>query len=309
MKRVFIAGHRGLVGSALVRAIDTRDGIEWFGDGRENLDLTDRQKVFRYIKANKPDAVIVAAARVGGIGANSTFPVEFLSENLQIMTNLLDACHQENIERVLYLGSSCIYPRLAKQPIREEELLTGELEPTNEAYALAKISGLKLVQAYRKQYGRHWISAMPTNLYGPEDNFDAETSHVLPALIARFHKANEQDVRTVEAWGTGAPRREFLHVDDLASACLFLLESYDGDLPLNVGFGDDVSIKELTELVAEIVGYEGAIGWDTTKPDGTPRKLLDSSRLRSLGWKPSISLHEGIKSTYQWYVTNSTAGH
>ena len=309
MKRVFIAGHRGLVGSALVRAIDTRDGIEWFGDGRENLDLTDRQKVFRYIKANKPDAVIVAAARVGGIGANSTFPVEFLSENLQIMTNLLDACHQENIERVLYLGSSCIYPRLAKQPIREEELLTGELEPTNEAYALAKISGLKLVQAYRKQYGRHWISAMPTNLYGPEDNFDAETSHVLPALIARFHKANEQDVRTVEAWGTGAPRREFLHVDDLASACLFLLESYDGDLPLNVGFGDDVSIKELTELVAEIVGYEGAIGWDTTKPDGTPRKLLDSSRLRSLGWKPSISLHEGINSTYQWYVTNSTAGH
>ena len=309
MKRVFIAGHRGLVGSALVRAIDTRDGIEWFGDGRENLDLTDRQKVFRYIKAKKPDAVIVAAARVGGIGANSTFPVEFLSENLQIMTNLLDACHQENIERVLYLGSSCIYPRLAKQPIREEELLTGELEPTNEAYALAKISGLKLVQAYRKQYGRHWISAMPTNLYGPEDNFDAETSHVLPALIARFHKAKQQDVRTVEAWGTGAPRREFLHVDDLASACLFLLESYDGDLPLNVGFGDDVSIKELTELVAEIVGYEGAIGWDTTKPDGTPRKLLDSSRLRSLGWKPSISLHEGINSTYQWYVTNSTAGH
>jgi len=308
MKRVFIAGHRGLVGSALVRAIDTRDGIEWFGDGRENLDLTDRQKVFRYIKANKPDAVIVAAARVGGIGANSTFPVEFLSENLQIMTNLLDACHQENIERVLYLGSSCIYPRLAKQPIREEELLTGELEPTNEAYALAKISGLKLVQAYRKQYGRHWISAMPTNLYGPEDNFDAETSHVLPALIARFHKAQQQDVRTVEAWGTGAPRREFLHVDDLASACLFLLESYDGDLPLNVGFGDDVSIKELTELVAEIVGYEGAIGWDTTKPDGTPRKLLDSSRLRSLGWKPRISLREGIKSTYQWYVTNSTAG-
>ncbi len=308
MKRVFIAGHRGLVGSALVRAIDTRDGIEWFGDGRENLDLTDRQKVFRYIKANKPDAVIVAAARVGGIGANSTFPVEFLSENLQIMTNLLDACHQENIERVLYLGSSCIYPRLAKQPIREEELLTGELEPTNEAYALAKISGLKLVQAYRKQYGRHWISAMPTNLYGPEDNFDADTSHVLPALIARFHKAQQQDVRTVEAWGTGAPRREFLHVDDLASACLFLLESYDGDLPLNVGFGDDVSIKELTELVAEIVGYEGAIGWDTTKPDGTPRKLLDSSRLRSLGWKPRISLREGIKSTYQWYVTNSTAG-
>ncbi len=309
MKRVFIAGHRGLVGSALVRAIDARDGIEWFGDGRENLDLTDRQKVFRYIKANKPDAVIVAAARVGGIGANSTFPVEFLSENLQIMTNLLDACHQENIERVLYLGSSCIYPRLAKQPIREEELLTGELEPTNEAYALAKISGLKLVQAYRKQYGHRWISAMPTNLYGPEDNFDAETSHVLPALIARFHGAKQQNIRTVEAWGTGAPRREFLHVDDLADACLFLLESYDGDFPLNVGFGDDVSIKELTELVAEIVSYEGAIGWDTTKPDGTPRKLLDSSRLRSLGWKPSITLREGIKSTYRWYLTHSSAGH
>lgn len=308
MKKVFVAGHRGLVGSALVRAIGGREGLGWIGEGREGLNLLNREDVFRYINTQKPDAVIVAAAKVGGIGANNAFPVEFLSENLQIMTNLLDACHQANIERVVYLGSSCIYPRMANQPIREEELLTGELEPTNEAYALAKISGLKLVQAYRKQYGRNWISVMPTNLYGPEDNFDAETSHVLPALVARFHAAKEAELSTVQVWGTGTPRREFLHVDDLADACLFLLENYNGDIPLNIGFGEDVSIRELTELVAEVVGYKGAIGWDTTKPDGTPRKWLDSSRLREQGWKPKISLREGLESTYKWYTSNLDAG-
>lgn len=308
MKKVFVAGHRGLVGSALVRAIGGREGLGWIGEGREGLNLLKREDVFRYINTQKPDAVIVAAAKVGGIGANNAFPVEFLSENLQIMTNLLDACHQANIERVVYLGSSCIYPRMANQPIREEELLTGELEPTNEAYALAKISGLKLVQAYRKQYGRNWISVMPTNLYGPEDNFDAETSHVLPALVARFHAAKEAELSTVQVWGTGTPRREFLHVDDLADACLFLLEKYNGDIPLNIGFGEDVSIRELTELVAEVVGYKGAIGWDTTKPDGTPRKWLDSSRLREQGWKPKISLREGLESTYKWYTSNLDAG-
>jgi len=308
MKKVFVAGHRGLVGSALVRAIGEREGLGWIGEGRESLNLLNREDVFRYVNTQKPNAVIVAAAKVGGIGANNAFPVEFLSENLQLMTNILDACHQSDIERVVYLGSSCIYPRIANQPIREEELLTGELEPTNEAYALAKISGLKLVQAYRKQYGRNWISVMPTNLYGPEDNFDAETSHVLPALIARFHAAKEAELSTVQVWGTGTPRREFLHVDDLADACLFLLENYNGDIPLNIGFGEDVSIRELTELVAEVVGYKGAIGWDTTKPDGTPRKWLDSSRLREQGWKPKISLHEGLESTYKWYTSNLDAG-
>ena len=308
MKKVFVAGHRGLVGSALVRAIGGREGLGWIGEGREGLNLLNREDVFRYINTQKPDAVIVAAAKVGGIGANNAFPVEFLSENLQIMTNLLDACHHANIERVVYLGSSCIYPRMANQPIREEELLTGELEPTNEAYALAKISGLKLVQAYRKQYGRNWISVMPTNLYGPEDNFDAETSHVLPALVARFHAAKEAELSIVQVWGTGTPRREFLHVDDLADACLFLLENYNGDIPLNIGFGEDVSIRELTELVAEVVGYKGAIEWDTTKPDGTPRKWLDSSRLREQGWEPKIGLREGLESTYKWYTSNLDAG-
>ena len=224
------------------------------------------------------------------------------------MTNILDACHQANVGRVVYLGSSCIYPRMAKQPIREEELLTGELEPTNEAYALAKISGLKLVRAYRKQYGHNWISVMPTNLYGPEDNFDTETSHVLPALIARFHAAKISKLSTVSVWGTGTPRREFLHVDDLADACLFLLEKYNGEIPLNIGFGEDVSIRELTELVAEIVGYTGDIEWDATKPDGTPRKWLDSSRLREQGWKPKISLREGLETTYKWYSSNLDIG-
>lgn len=304
MTNIFIAGHKGLVGSALVRAVEKTDNHTWCGAGRNELDLLSRDQVFDYIHSTMPDAVVIAAARVGGILANSSFPVEFLSENLRIMTNLLDASHSAGIKRVLFLGSSCIYPRMSPQPIKEEYLLTGELEPTNEAYALAKISGLKMIQAYRKEYGRDWISVMPTNLYGPNDNFDMESSHVLPAMLRRFHEAKAQGVSSVEVWGTGSPRREFLHVDDLAQACLFVLDNYSGDIPLNVGTGVDVSIKELAELTRDVVGYEGKITWDTSRPDGTPRKLLDVSRIEALGWSHKIKLSEGLKNTYEWYVSS-----
>ena len=302
MVKIFVAGHKGLVGSALVRAVNKNSQFTWLGAGRDELDLLDRNAVFKFIAEKKPDAIIVAAARVGGIMANSTFPVEFLSENLRIMTNVLDASHAADIERLLFLGSSCIYPRMAPQPIKEEYLLTGELEPTNEAYALAKISGLKLVQAYRKQFSRKWISIMPTNLYGPGDNFDLESSHVLPAMIRKFHDAKNRDAASVTLWGSGSPRREFLHVDDLAEACLFLLDNYDGDSAINVGTGSDVSIRELAQVVSGITGFTGDIAWDTSKPDGTPRKLLDVSKLSSLGWRHSISLAQGIDSTYSWYL-------
>jgi GDP-L-fucose synthase len=305
VQKIYIAGHRGLVGSALTRAIDKRTGQSWFGESREGLDLLDRDAVFQYIATEKPDAVIVAAARVGGIMANSSFPVEFLSENIRIMTNILDASHAADISQLLFLGSSCIYPRMSPQPIKEEYLLTGELEPTNEAYALAKISGLKHVQAYRKQFARKWISAMPTNLYGPGDNFDLESSHVLPAMIRKFDDAKSRKEPFVTLWGTGAPRREFLHVDDLAEACLFLLENYDGDSPINVGTGVDVSIAELAEATRQVVGYKGEIRWDISKPDGTPRKLLDVSKISSLGWHHTTSLAEGLQSTYSWYAQNS----
>ena len=299
--KIYVAGHRGLVGSAIVRAIESEGKDSWVGASRQELDLFDRRRVFDFVRAEKPDAVVIAAARVGGIAANNNFPVEFLAENLQIEMSLLEACHAADIEKVLFLGSSCIYPRLAPQPIKEEYLLTGELEPTNEAYAISKIAGIKLVQGYRKQYGRHWISAMPTNLYGPGDNFDLESSHVLPAMIRRFHEAKESGAIDVAMWGTGSPRREFLHVDDLAKACLFMIENYDGDVPLNVGCGDDITIKELAETIARIVGFNGKISWDPSKPDGTPRKLLDISRLKTLGWSPEISLDHGVKSTYKWY--------
>lgn len=304
--KIYVAGHKGLVGSAIVRSIEAGKIDTWFGRTRQELDLLDRKAVFNFVAESKPDAVIIAAAKVGGIHANKSFPAEFLSENLQIETNLIDACKAAEISKVVFLGSSCIYPKMADQPITEESLLTGPLEPTNEAYALAKIAGLKLIQAYRTEYGKKWISLMPTNLYGPGDNFDLENSHVLPALIRRFHEAKINGQENVVAWGTGMPLREFLHADDLADAILFLLREYDGDVAINVGSGEELTIKELTQLVAKVVGYNGQIIWDTEKPDGTPRKLLDTTRLRSLGWSPRIQLEDGLRSTYLWFLENQT---
>jgi len=300
--KIYVAGHRGLVGSAIVRNIEASQKHSWLGAARQQLDLFDRKKVFDYVSSEKPDAVVIAAARVGGINANNTYPVEFLTENLQIEMSLLDACHAADIQKVLFLGSSCIYPRLAPQPIKEEYLLTGELEPTNEAYALSKIAGIKMVQSYRRQYGRKWISAMPTNLYGIGDNFHPENSHVLPAMIRRFHEAKVSGVDSVTLWGSGTPRREFLHVDDLASACIFLLEKYDGDVALNVGCGEDITIKQLAETVAAVIGFNGELKWDTSKPDGTPQKLLDTSKINELGWTPTINLEYGIRDTYNWFL-------
>ena len=302
--KIYVAGHRGLVGSAIVRAIEADGKHNWIGKTRAELDLLDRKAVFDLLSQEKPDAVVIAAAKVGGIHANQTFPVEFLTHNLQVESNLMDGAHAAGIERLLFLGSSCVYPKMAEQPIKEEYLLTGALEPTNEAYALAKISGLKLVQAYRKQYGHKWISAMPTNMYGPGDNFDLENSHVLPALIRKFHDAKTRGDSSVTLWGSGSPRREFLHSDDLGRACLFLLEHYDNDIAINVGVGEDISIKELAELIKATVGFEGVIEWDSSRPDGTPRKLLDVSRINSLGWKPTIGLEEGIRATYQWFASH-----
>ena len=300
--KIYIAGHRGLVGSAIARNIEAGTKHTWVGKTRQELDLFDRKKVFEFIKHEQPDAVVIAAARVGGIQANNTYPVEFLTENLQIEMSILDACHAADIPKVLFLGSSCIYPRLAPQPIKEEYLLTGELEPTNEAYALSKIAGIKMVQSYRREYGRHWISTMPTNLYGIGDNFHPDNSHVLPAMLRRLHEGKVSGAKTVTMWGSGTPRREFLHVDDLATACIFLLETYDGELPLNVGCGSDVTIKELAETVARVVEFQGSIEWDSSKPDGTPQKLLDTSRINQLGWFPTIPLEDGIRDTYAWFL-------
>jgi GDP-L-fucose synthase len=294
------------VGSALVRAIERSGEHTWVGKTRHELNLLDRSAVFEFVKNEQPDWVIVAAAKVGGIHANATYPVEFLSENLQIETNLIDACHEANIDRVLFLGSSCIYPKECPQPISEDYLLTGPLEPTNEAYALAKISGLKLVQAYRKQYGHKWISAMPTNLYGPGDNFDLENSHVLPALIRRFHEAKVSGTDHVTLWGSGTPMREFLHSDDLAAACLHLLASYDEDVAINVGTGIDIPISELANQIKAVTGYQGSINWDTSKPDGTMRKVLDVSKLKQSGWVAQISLVEGLQRTYEDYKSSLT---
>ena len=302
--RIYVAGHKGLVGSAVVRQIELGGKHSWIGKTRSDLDLLDRKAVFQYLAQETPDAVVIAAARVGGIHANSSYPVEFLSHNLQIETNLLDASHEAGIRQLLFLGSSCVYPKLAPQPIKEEYLLTGELEKTNEAYAVSKISGLKLVQAYRRQYGHKWISAMPTNMYGPGDNFDLENSHVLPALIRKFHDAKTRGDASVTLWGTGSPKREFLHSDDLGRACLFLLENYDDDAAINLGVGEDIAINELAELIKSLVGFKGEIEWDSSKPDGTPRKLLDVSRIKKLGWSPTISLEDGIASTYKWYLSN-----
>jgi GDP-L-fucose synthase len=301
---VYIAGHQGLVGSWVWRCLKQEGFTRLVGRTSAELDLRDREATFRFLEAERPDAVVIAAARVGGIMANATQPADFLSDNLRIQVNVLDAARATGVDRLLFLGSSCIYPKYAPQPISEDSLLTGPLEPTNDAYAIAKIAGVLHVQALRRQFGVSYISAMPTNLYGPGDNFDLATSHVLPAMIRRFHEARQYDAASVTLWGTGSPQREFLHVEDLARACLFLLEHYDAPDPINVGAGRDISIRDLAGLVAKIVGYKGDIVWDTTKPDGTPRKLLDVSRLLSYGWKPEIGLTEGIRSTYRWYVDN-----
>ena len=298
----YIAGHRGLVGSAVWRHFASSGFDALIGRTSGELDLRDRASTFAFFEEARPRAVVVAAAKVGGIMANSTYPAEFLSDNLRIQLNVLDAALAVGVERLLFLGSSCIYPKLAPQPISEDSLLTGPLEPTNDAYAIAKIAGVMQVQAARRQYGVRWISAMPTNLYGPGDNFDLQTSHVLPAMIHRLHDAKVAGAPSVTLWGTGTPRREFLHVDDLARACELLLERYDDAAPINVGVGDDLTIAELAELVAGIVGYQGARLFDPTKPDGTPRKLLDVHRVNDLGFRPEISLEEGIRSTYAWFL-------
>ena len=302
--RIYVAGHRGLVGSAVWRHLESLGHTSMIGRTSRELDLRDRAAVESFFAAERPTHVVLAAAKVGGIVANNTYPVEFLSDNLRIQLNVLDAARANGVERLLFLGSSCIYPKHAPQPIPESALLTGPLEPTNDAYAIAKIAGVLHVQALRRQYGASFVSAMPTNLYGPGDNFDLESSHVLPALIRRMHEARLAGAPSVTLWGTGSPRREFLHVDDLARACVHLLEGYDAPEPINVGVGDDVTIRSLAELVAEVVGYDGTLEWDTTRPDGTPRKLLDVSRITALGWQAEISLRDGIKATYAWFLEN-----
>ncbi len=303
--RLFIAGHRGLVGSALERAFSADAQYEIVTRTRAELDLADRPAVRQFFEAERPARMIVAAAKVGGIQANHDFPVEFLLQNLQIQNNLIEAAADFGVEKLLFLGSSCIYPKFAEQPIREDSLLTGALEPTNEPYALAKIAGIKLCQAYWRQYGRHFLSAMPTNLYGPRDNFDLQNSHVLPALIHKFHLAKVQNAPNVTVWGSGSPRREFLYSDDLAAACKLLLETYDSPEIVNIGCGEDVTIKELAETVREVIGFRGELVWDATKPDGTPRKLLDISRMRSLGWAPQVDLPTGIRLAYDWFLAHA----
>ncbi len=302
--RIFVAGHRGLVGSACTRLLQGRGFRNLLLPGRSQLDLTDQRQVDAFFQAERPEVVVLAAARVGGIVANSTYPADFIRDNLLIQTLVLDAAYRHGTRKLAYLGSSCIYPRLAPQPIPEDALLSGPLEPTNEPYAIAKIAGLKMAQAYQKQYGFSTLCLMPTNLYGPGDNFDLESSHVLPALLRRFHEARERGDGQVTLWGTGTPRREFLHVDDLAEAVLFLLERHDSSDTLNIGTGQDITIDELARLVARVVGYQGEIAYDSTRPDGTPRKLLDVSRIHALGWRHRISLSEGLVSTYRWFVEN-----
>jgi GDP-L-fucose synthase len=296
---IYVAGHRGLVGSGIWRHLDAEGFRNLIGWSSSELDLRDKAATLKALRTEKPDIVIMAAARVGGIMANQSMPVEFLNDNLDIQSSVFQAAHEVGVDRLLFLGSSCIYPRLAPQPINESSLLTGPLEPTNEAYAIAKIAGILQIQAYRREYGRKWISAMPTNLYGPGDNFDLQTSHVLPALIRKFHEAKNNGELSVTLWGTGSPLREFLHVDDVARACLYLLENYDDGIPINIGCGEDISIKELANLISKIVGFRGEVHWDVSKPDGTPRKLLDTGRINSLGWRSSISLESGIANTYR----------
>ncbi|MEY2531849.1 MAG: GDP-L-fucose synthase [Verrucomicrobiota bacterium] len=303
-EKIFVAGHGGLVGSALVRRLEADGFRNLVKRDRSQLDLTQAHAVQDFFAKEKPAIVIFAAAKVGGIKANTDQPVEFLLDNLQIQNNVVAAAHESGARKLLFLGSSCIYPKLAPQPIPEAALLTGPLEPTNEAYAIAKIAGIKLCQAYASEYGANFISAMPTNLYGPNDNFDLEKSHVLAALLRKAHEAKASGAAELVVWGTGKPRREFLHVDDLASACLFLLEKYDSPEIVNIGWGQDISIRELADLICDVVGFKGKLAWDSSKPDGTPRKLLDVTKLRNLGWSPNISLREGIVRTYDWFLKN-----
>lgn len=300
--KVYVAGHRGMVGSAVWRELERRGFKQLIGKTRDELDLLDGGAVREFLKRELPEYVFVAAAKVGGILANDTRPAEFIYENLQIQNHLIDGAYRAGVKKLLFLGSSCIYPRMAPQPLREEHLLTGPLERTNEWYAIAKIAGVKLCAAYRRQYGCDFISAMPTNLYGPNDNYDPQGSHVLPALIRRFHEARVSNAAEVVCWGTGAPLREFLYADDLARACVFLMESYSDEQFINVGSGEEVTIKDLAEMVRHAVGYQGSVRWDSTKPDGTPRKLMDSSRLNALGWKPSVTMPEGIRLAYQDFL-------
>jgi len=302
--KIFVAGHRGMVGSAVMRRLQAEGFKNLLTRERAQLDLTDESAVAKFFEVERPHIVIVAAAKVGGIKANNDYPVEFLVENLRIQNNVIRSAYDNGVCKLLFLGSSCIYPKFAPQPIPETALLTGPLEETNEAYAIAKIAGIKLCQAYTREYGANFISAMPTNLYGPNDNFDLETSHVLAALLRKAHEAKMHNDRKLVVWGTGKPCREFLHVDDLASACLLLLEKYDSPEIINVGCGEDISIRELAELICDVVAFDGELTWDVTKPDGTPRKLLDVSKMRALGWKPAIPLRDGIKRTYDWFVAN-----
>jgi GDP-L-fucose synthase len=305
--KIYVAGHRGLVGSALVRRL-LREGLDnLLTRTSSELDLRNQSAVNEFFATQRPDFVFLAAARVGGIFANDAYPAQFLTDNLQIQTNVIDAAYRNGTRKLLFLGSSCIYPKHARQPMTEDCLLTGALEPTNEWYAIAKIAGLKMCQAYRRQYGFNAISAMPTNLYGPADNFDLRNSHVLPALLRRFHEAKESNQPQVTIWGTGSPRREFLHVDDLAAACLFLMRHYEGEQALNVGWGTDIAISELAALVGEVVGFRGTLAFDPSKPDGAPRKLLDVSRLAALGWSAEIALRDGLTATYDWFRSNRSA--
>jgi GDP-L-fucose synthase len=306
--RIHVAGHRGLVGSAIWRELQRRGFKNLIGRTRQEVDLLDAAAVQRFFAETKPEFVFMAAAKVGGIHANDTQPAEFLFENLQIQNNLIHAAKISSVRKLLFLGSSCIYPKLASQPLKEQYLLTGPLEPTNQWYAIAKIAGIKLCQAYRREYGCDFISAMPTNMYGPNDNYDLQTSHVLPALIRKFHDAKINSAKTVVCWGTGTPLREFLYADDLASACVFLMQNYSEEQFINVGSGSEITIRELSELVKRIVGFSGEIVWDKSKPDGTPRKLMDSSRLFALGWKPQVNLDTGIRLAYEDFLARQSRG-
>lgn len=305
--KIYVAGHRGLVGSAIVRRLKEQGYTNLILRTSKEVDLRDKEQVDNFFETEKPEYVFLAAAKVGGIVANNEYPADFIRDNLLIQTNVIDAAYRNNIEKLLFLGSTCIYPKLAPQPLKEDYLLTGELEPTNEPYAIAKIAGIKMCQSYNRQYGTKYISVMPTNLYGPNDNFDLHTSHVLPALIRKFHEAKEMNLPYVEVWGTGSPKREFLYSDDLADACVYLMNNYVGNEIVNIGVGEDISIKELAQKVKAVVGYEGDIQFDTSKPDGTPRKLVDVTKLNSLGWKASTNLEDGLEKAYQWFLDNITA--